>query len=71
MEGMSPLNPKRGGSNLSSGLVSAGLSIGGAVASMNGAAGLGSMRAMSPPPGGQSRRKILGGMRKGQSGGNG
>ena len=68
MGGMSPLNPKRGGSTSSSGLVSAGVSIGGAVASMNGAAGLGTMRAMSPPPGGGGRKKILGGLRKGVSG---
>ena len=64
---MSPLNPKRGSLSSSSGLVSAGVSIGGAVASMNGAAGLGSMRAMSPPPGGVGRKKILGGLRKGVS----
>ena len=69
MGGMSPLNPKRGGSTSSSGLVSAGVSIGGAVASMNSAAGLGSMRAMSPPPGGTGRKRVLGGIRKGTSGG--
>ncbi len=68
--GMSPLNPKRGGSTSSSGLVSAGVSIGGAVASMNGAAGLGSMRAMSPPLGG-GRKKMMSGIRKGTSVGNG
>ncbi|KAK4687057.1 vacuole morphology and inheritance protein 14, partial [Tremellales sp. Uapishka_1] len=74
--GLSPLNPKKRGSG--SGMVSAGLSIGGAVASMNAAQGLGSMRAMSPPltgiaNGSQSgRKRILGGMRKsGSAGGSG
>lgn len=61
---MSPLNPKRGGSTSSAGLsgvISPGVSIGGAVASMSGAQGLGSVRPISPPPG---RKRMLGGMRR-------
>lgn len=54
---LSPLNPKRGSG---SGMLSAGVSIGGAVASMNGSAGLGSLRATSPP----GRRRLLPTMRK-------
>ena len=54
---LSPLNPKRGSG---SGMLSAGVSIGGAVASMNGSAGLGSLRATSPP----GRRRILPTIRK-------
>jgi vacuole morphology and inheritance protein 14 len=57
--GLSPLNPKRG-----SGGIVAGLSIGGAVASMNGAAGLGNMRSLSPPLTGVGRKRVTGGLRR-------
>ena len=60
--GMSPLNPRRGGSSSGgAGVISPGVSIGGAVASMNGQHGLGGIRPASPPAG---RRRILGGIRK-------
>jgi len=65
--GISPLNPKKSSttnSASSTGLMSAGVSIGGAVASMNSSAGLGTIRPGSPPPGSAARRKLLGGMRR-------
>lgn len=68
---MSPLNPKRGGSGtIGSGVISPGVSIGGAVASMNGQHGLGGIRPASPSAGG-GRRRILGGIRKATGHGSG
>lgn len=65
---LSPMNPRRNhpsGSG-SGGLLSPGVSIGGAVASMNSSAGLGTMRPGSPPSSNlAARRRLLGGMRKG------
>ncbi|ORX37306.1 vacuolar protein 14 C-terminal Fig4p binding-domain-containing protein [Kockovaella imperatae] len=49
-------------------LMSPGVSIGGAVASMNSSQGLGTLRSVSPTGG---RRRLLGGLRKGQAGGAG
>lgn len=62
---MSPMNPRRSGAGSGSGgLMSPGVSIGGAVASMNGAQGLG-MRPGSPPSSSiAARRRLMGGLKK-------
>lgn len=67
---MSPLNPKRGSTSAAAGVISPGVSIGGAVASMNGQHGLGSIRPASPSAGG-GRRRILVGIRKATGHGSG
>lgn len=60
---LSPMNPRR--AHGSGALMSPGVSIGGAVASMNSSAGLGSIRPGSPPSSNlAARRRLLGGIRK-------
>lgn len=68
---LSPMNPRRqpgsgsGSSGGAGGLLSPGVSIGGAIASMNSSAGLGGVRPGSPPSSNlAARRRLLGGIRK-------
>ena len=66
---LSPMNPRRhpgsGSGSGAGGLLSPGVSIGGAIASMNSSAGLGGVRPGSPPSSNlAARRRLLGGMRK-------
>jgi vacuole morphology and inheritance protein 14 len=62
---MSPMNPRRGAGSGSGALMSPGVSIGGAVASMNSSHGLGPMRPGSPPSSSiAARRRLMGGMKK-------
>jgi vacuole morphology and inheritance protein 14 len=67
---LSPMNPRRthpgsGSGSGAGGLMSPGVSLGGAVASMNSTAGLGAIRPGSPPSSNlAARRRLLGGIRK-------